>query len=101
MNSLLSSHTDSDPDLIFKKEKPRELYFQHLSSILADINECSQEPCLGEENSTCENTEGSYKCQCIKGFRKSADGSICEGKKKNPNGTFHYSFKTNINTSLN
>ena len=73
-----------------KKEKPREMYFQYLSSILADINECSQEPCLGVENSTCENTEGSYKCKCIAGFRLSADGSTCEGKKKNLNRTFYY-----------
>ena len=88
-------------DLVFKKEKPREMYFQYLSSILADINECSKEPCLGVENSDCKNTEGSYKCKCIKGFRKSADGSTCEGKKMNPNKAFHYSFKTNINPSIN
>ena len=64
--------------------------FQYLSSILADINECSQEPCLGVENSTCKNTKGSYECECIEGFRKSADGSTCEGKKKNNKRAFHY-----------
>ena len=65
-----------------KKEKPREVDFQYLSSILADINECSQEPCLDLKYSTCKNTEGSYKCECIEGFRLSTDGSTCEGKKK-------------------
>ena len=73
-----------------KKQKPRKIYFQYLSSILPDINECSQEPCLGVENSTCENTEGSYKCKCIEGSRLSADGSTCEGKQKNSNRAFHY-----------
>ena len=75
MNSLI----DRDPVL---KKKSREVGFQYLSSILADINECSQEPCLGVENTVCENAEGSYKCECVEGFRKSADGSTCEGKKK-------------------
>ena len=55
--------------------------FQYLSSILADINECRQRPCLDLKYSTCENTEGGYKCECIEGFRLSADGSTCEGKK--------------------
>ena len=66
------------------------MYFQYPSSILADINECSQEPCLGVGKSTCENTKGSYKCKCVEGFRLSAGGSTCEGKKKNGNRTFHY-----------
>ena len=67
--------------------------FQYLPSILADINECRQKPCLGVENSIGKNKKGSYKCECIKGFRKSADGRTCEGKKKNSNRTFHYGLK--------
>ena len=98
MISLLSCHIDNSkkPDLVFEKEKSRETDFQCLSSILADIDECSQEPCLGVENSICKNSNGSYNCECIEGFRKSADGSTCEGKKKKPKRTFHYGLKTNI-----
>ena len=98
MISLLSCHIDNSkkPDLVFEKEKSRETDFQCLSSILADIDECSQEPCLGVENSICKNSNGSYNCECIEGFRKSADGSTCEGKKKKPKRAFHYGLKTNI-----
>lgn len=28
----------------------------------------------------CENTEGSYRCNCKKGFKHKADGLACEGK---------------------
>ena len=64
------------------KSREAKVDFQYLSSILADINECSQEPCLDIKYSTCENTDGSYKCECIEGSRLSTDGSTCEGKTK-------------------
>ena len=56
--------------------------FQYFSSILADIDECSKVLCLSKENSFCVNTEGSFKCECREGFRESADGITCEGKKR-------------------
>ena len=62
--------------------------FEFLSSILADVNECSQELCSDKENSACENTEGSFRCKCEEGFRMSADRTTCEGKKTNFNITF-------------
>ena len=56
--------------------------------MLADKDECSEDPCFDKKNSVCKNTDGSFKCECIKGFRMSADESSCEGKKKNFNITF-------------
>ena len=44
-----------------------------------DINECHSSavhPCPG--NSTCQNTNGSYYCQCNTGFLKDGNG-ICQG----------------------
>ena len=42
----------------------------------SDINECKiDSPC--HANATCNNTEGSYTCQCIVGF--TGDGFTCDG----------------------
>ena len=42
-----------------------------------DIDECTTEsPC--HANATCNNTEGSYICECNTGF--SGDGFTCEGR---------------------
>ncbi|XP_052253079.1 fibrillin-1-like [Dreissena polymorpha] len=38
-----------------------------------DKNECSTDPCTA--NSTCQNTNGSYVCDCNSGYIKSADGT--------------------------
>ncbi|XP_052253077.1 fibrillin-2-like [Dreissena polymorpha] len=38
-----------------------------------DKNECSTNPCTA--NSTCQNTNGSYVCDCNSGYIKSADGT--------------------------
>lgn len=53
-----------------------------------DDNECGNltQPC--GENANCTNTEGSYYCMCVSGFRSSSnkdrfitnDGTICKGK---------------------
>ena len=44
--------------------------------ILTDINECINEsPC--DPNAECDNTAGSYTCQCVTGFV--GDGTTCEG----------------------
>lgn len=43
-----------------------------------DVNECVDiDPYLCPANSFCENTNGSYRCKCDKGFEKS--GSLCIG----------------------
>ena len=42
----------------------------------SDINECKiDSPC--QANATCNNTEGSYTCECNIGF--SGDGFTCDG----------------------
>ena len=42
----------------------------------SDINECNiQSPC--HANATCNNTEGSYTCECNDGF--TGDGFTCDG----------------------
>ena len=45
-----------------------------------DINECDmvKDLCV---NGTCVNTDGSYKCECGKGFHLDSDGHTCVGKK--------------------
>lgn len=41
-----------------------------------DIDECYENPriCL---NGRCENTPGSYTCQCLPGFTESSDRTFC------------------------
>lgn len=47
-----------------------------------DINECELNKdgvlCLGR----CENTQGSYRCDCPQGFLMASDGKTCQGKYK-------------------
>lgn len=45
----------------------------------ADINECQGNGTniCSNLSETCENTEGSYKCICLPGFRK--DNTLCQG----------------------
>ena len=43
----------------------------------SDVNECRRNhPC----EYRCENTVGSYKCHCKKGFSLNSDGKTCDGK---------------------
>lgn len=46
---------------------------------MADIDECAAQGdlCDTDENSECNNLDGSYECQCKDGFVKS--GGKCEG----------------------
>ena len=42
-----------------------------------DINECAtSRPC----HQICNNTEGSFRCNCEEGFRLDSDGATCIGK---------------------
>lgn len=45
-----------------------------------DIDECTEKAsvCLLKPNSTCQNLDGSYSCDCDDGFIK--QGDICTGK---------------------
>ena len=49
--------------------------------IFSDIDECDPDKSLQRCNQICENTPGSYKCSCEKGFEISRDGYTCEGMK--------------------
>ena len=44
----------------------------------SDIDECSENTSLCDENASCNNTDGSYSCICKQGF--TGDGSTCNGK---------------------
>lgn len=44
-----------------------------------DINECAQSPC--SKDAECENNQGSYRCQCKKGF--TGDGKTCSSSGMN------------------
>ena len=51
-----------------------EIEVLHKRMSLLDIDECSENPSLCQNNGTCFNTEGSFDCQCRSGFTgKSCD----------------------------
>ena len=41
-----------------------------------DINECEAQPC----DQICINTEGTFECECLGGFRLQDDSRNCIGK---------------------
>lgn len=45
---------------------------------LPDIDECVNETICGEHG-FCENTDGSYRCQCYRGYANAPDGQGCVG----------------------
>jgi hypothetical protein len=47
-----------------------------------DVDECKEDTtlCSNKNNTTCVNTHGWYKCDCIRGFKENADGQCVEGK---------------------
>ena len=51
----------------------------NLSSLDLDINECASADSNDcDINAACNNTEGSYICQCLDGYQ--GDGKNCTGK---------------------
>jgi len=47
--------------------------------ICTDVDECSDDDLNDcDEHATCENSEGSYSCECQEGY--SGDGKTCEGR---------------------
>ena len=46
--------------------------------ILTDINECNEIMHMCSNNAACNNTFGSYECECFDGF--TGDGFNCSGK---------------------
>ena len=43
----------------------------------SDIDECASNQDDCHNKATCKNSDGSYKCTCIKGYK--GDGKVCEG----------------------
>ena len=52
--------------------------FQHIINFVSDVIECANSN--GGCDHICENTEGSYYCQCEEGYILNADGHSCLGK---------------------
>ena len=46
--------------------------------IYLDLDECLTDTDICNENANCTNTDGSYACQCVKGY--SGDGYSCTGE---------------------
>ena len=42
---------------------------------IVDVNECTESSDLCGVNAECRNTDGSYYCQCLSGYR--GDGQNC------------------------
>ena len=42
--------------------------------VFSDIDECKTNPC--QENAECVNTEGSYDCDCVLGYRPENGGCV-------------------------
>ena len=43
----------------------------------SDINECSADFSVCDENADCNNSDGSYSCTCKQGF--TGNGTVCKG----------------------
>lgn len=48
------------------------------NTILTDVDECASDPC--GEGGFCENTEGSYSCECRLGYNKEPGEDHCTGE---------------------
>ena len=47
------------------------------TTVLVDVDECSEKSDFCHDNATCFDSDGSYECECKTGF--SGDGYICSG----------------------
>ena len=56
-------------------------HFGFFFSFLIDVNECATNN--GGCDQICNNTKGSYECNCRSGFLLSSDKHKCNGKSKN------------------
>ena len=54
------------------------LLFISTISLFTDINECLTLRCTGDHQ-YCENTLGSYTCDCVFGYKKNLTTNLCEG----------------------
>ena len=80
MRQAGSSDT-SRPTTLEKLAVNRTLCFPHeFTSNLADFNECNLNNAGCEH--ICNNTGGSFNCECRKGFKLKADKRGCEGKNR-------------------
>ena len=55
-------------------------YADPCHDVCVDVNECATSLYNCSGNSTCNNTLGSYTCECNDGFF--GNGSVCKGKKE-------------------
>ena len=47
----------------------------NIDNVCEDINECDKNPC--GDSATCDNSEGSFECQCADGFALDDAGTDC------------------------
>ena len=62
---------------ISSRNHQSELHYW-LLDFFADVDECSSSIPVCDPNANCQNTEGSFRCQCMPGF--SGDRKSCTGK---------------------
>ena len=53
------------------------IFFFLFTLNFTDIDECASVPSACDVNAACSNSEGSYSCECKRGF--TGNGTICEG----------------------
>ena len=69
--------TNKSPELLLTDL----LYLNRAIYSLSDINECAFEgQCIA---GTCQNTFGSFRCQCPRYYELDGSGRICKGIPKN------------------
>lgn len=83
---VLFSHWETSPFLVhfllyvvtFESYNNWEAWSSPLS--LLDNNECGSQPSLCGAKGICQNTPGSFSCECQRGFSLDATGLNCEGE---------------------
>ena len=76
--------------------KPKKTFLEIKNGLilLLDINECMEDPRPCDENALCDNSPGTYRCQCLDGYRDATDvpGKECDDINECNEGTFVYFF---------